>query len=440
MAVVQQTHPGMFTGLMRLPAWLPVAVLAAGAAGIGGVMVWRAHDLAVAAAVPAYTYATCVRNLDDDVAAADWRSQHDPQSWLAPAALAQCYRQRAQLTGEYVDYSRAEAALDRSFAIAPPGVGPCLARAQLSATMHRWNSIEPDLEMVEKSLPKSFERAAVTNLRAERSFQSGDYAHALDLYRQAITLDRENGVRYFGLADADNALGDRKAADDLLDHAEKLIPAHEHFTAAWLQMMRGAILMDRGEFVGAAARFAAADAAMSGWWRVQGKQADLLVLRGQDDPAVAAYTDLVRRTGNPEFMDDLARIALRRGDAAEAARWTVMARAVYAEEINDFPEAASAHALDHYLDLEHDDATTVHLAELNHSLRPGGEATAKLARAYLHAGRTAEAETLIRAVLAGPWDAPILHRVAAEIFARTGKTAEAEAERAKFPENVSAKS
>jgi len=408
--------------------WIAMALVAGLSVTAGGVLLAGGHaaDVRVQSENLHHTYQSQVRTLDDYVEQLTLRQRLDPISWLIPENLAKTYRTRAQLTGDYVDYGRSRDAIALSFAIAPHGAGPFLARAQLDATMHCWDRIEPDLVRVEHSDPHSFEQAAVDALRAERDFQSGRYPEALAGYRAALGLEHAP-MRYFALADAENALGNHAGADQLLDQAESLQSHRDYFSCAFIQFQRGVIFMNRGLFDQAEERFGFAESVMPGWWRVQGRLADLQVARGDLAGATASYITLVAQTANPEFMDDLARIA---PDPATRERYRAMARSVYDSEITDYPEAACAHALDHFLDLEHEPALTLKLALQNYQLRPGGEAATKLARAYLKAGRLGDAVHLIESVLATPWDMPLLHRSAAEIFTASGDTQRAAHERA----------
>jgi len=408
--------------------WMAMALVAGLSVTAGGVLLAGGHAAAVRVQSQNahHSYDSQVRTLDDYVEQLTARQRLDPVSWLIPESLAKTYRTRAQLTGDYVDYGRARDAISLSFSIAPPGAGPFLARAQLDATMHCWDRIEPDLVRVEHSDPHSFEQAAVDALRAERDFQSGRYPEALAGYRTALRLEHAP-MRYFALADAENTLGDHVAADLLLDQAESLQSHRDYFSCAFIQFQRGVIFMNRGLFDQAEERFGFAESVMPGWWRVQGRLADLQVVRGDLTAATASYISLVAQTANPEFMDDLARIA---PDPATRERYRSMARSVYDSEMTDYPQAACAHALDHFLDLEHEPELTLRLAEQNYRLRPGGEASTKLARAYLQAGRLPDAVHLIETVLATPWDMPLLHRTAAQIFTASGNTQRAAHERA----------
>jgi hypothetical protein len=111
---------------------------------------------------------------------------------------------------------------------------------------------------------------------------------------------------------------------------------------------------------------------------------------------------VVRRTDNPEYMDALADLARRRGDPAEAGRWTQLARQRWDQRIKLFPEAAYGHGIDHCLAAA-DAPCALGLAERNHRARPFGEAKLKLARALALSGRVAEAQAMIAAAEAQGW-------------------------------------
>jgi tetratricopeptide (TPR) repeat protein len=414
--------------MQRIPLMILLG-LGCATIGVGGWVIAPGAGPAPAApeaqARAAHTYAEAVRALDDAVENESARADLDPASWLVRGTLAQSYRSRAQLTGDYADYARAQDALDAAFTIAPAGAGPVLARAQLHASMHRWELMEGDLATLEHSLPKWFELAAAAGLRGEYAVQSGRYPEARAQLEKAMSLD-PGPVRLFALGDFTNLTGDHAAADALFDQAVAACGARDYPTKAWVLFERGVILEGRGDLDGALTWLHRADGELSGWWRVQGQIAEVTALRGDTDAARASYQELVRSTGHPEFMDALARLALARGDADDARHWTAMGWTVYDQELKAFPEAACGHALDHVLDLSGDGALAVRLALENHRLRPGGEASVKLARAYLLDGRPGEARAVIEQVLATPYDVPTLHRAAAGIYSACGDQARAQ--------------
>jgi hypothetical protein len=73
-------------------------------------------------------------------------------------------------------------------------------------------------------------------------------------------------------------------------------------------------------------------------------------LQGHGDEAFAIYEDVLARTGDPEFMDMIARIYRDRGDLVTARAWVVRAKAGHALRLARFPEAAAGHAKHHVKD------------------------------------------------------------------------------------------
>ncbi len=416
-----------------LLAFSGLALLGLGTGGALMVSAARAEPAAACAtsgwatAPAAHTYRDAVRSLDDAIASESARAAMDPSSWLVQGTLAANYRSRAVVTGDAADYERAQAALDAAFRLAPAGAGPFLARAQLHASLHRWDLMEADLVAVERGLPKDWQRATAVGLRGDYALQCGQYARARACLERAADLD-PSAARLCALAELRNATGDFPAADSLLDQAVRACAPRDYPQRAWLLFERATMVLARGHARAAAGWVARAQEAMPGWWRADGLAADIAARLGDAADAAASDLRLVRATGNPLFMDALARLARGRSDAAEAERWTSLAWAVYAQQLATIPAAAGAHALDHVLDLTQDGALAVRLAEANHGMRPGGESGIQLARAYLLAGRLADARVAIESVLASPYALPAVHRAAAEVYAAAGDAARARAQ------------
>jgi tetratricopeptide (TPR) repeat protein len=97
----------------------------------------------------------------------------------------------------------------------------------------------------------------------------------------------------------------------------------------------------------ALAHFERANDEMPGWWLIEEHIAEANAQLGNTDRALAMYTDILKRSDDPEFMDAVARIYRDRGNAAEAALWIAKAKAGHAARIALFPEAAAGHAETH---------------------------------------------------------------------------------------------
>ena len=377
------------------------------------------------------SYRTEVIRLDDIIENLNARSHHDPRSWLALQSLAASYRQRAQLTGEHLDYVRADAALTRAFAIAPSGAGPFLIRAQLNSSLHRYALIEGDLQAAASdALLDERSAATIASLRADSAFVSGHYALAEPLYRRALTLRRDY-LRLFALADFLFATGEREQAEPLMDEAERTVPQVDHMGRAWVRLQRGLMEESRGHWDTALAHYRAADTAMPGWWMVAMRIAAIQAQRGERAEAIAAYRTLIAQTDRPDCYDGLAALLLKDGCIDEAGALIRRARQRYDLMLQDDPQSAYGHALAHFLTLQKEPALTVTIAERNRDLRPGGEALTKLAQAYLQAGRLADARATIRTVVASPWSMAESHALAARIYSAGGETEMAQVERAR---------
>ncbi len=405
-------------------AQLPLVLLACCSAiiviGGGGIWLDQQHHLPASGAVPSATYVGHLRELDAQVEAARVRTRRDQHSWLALQSLAESYRERALFSGTTIDLTRAESALTQSFTLAGAQAGPFLSRAQLSATLHRYQTIAADLHAATDIIPyDNHQHAAVVSLRAGVAFACGRYTEAFAAYREALA-QRRTPMTLFAFADAMAATGDANAAEDLIIDAENLAREEPPATRAWLALQHGVYALDRGQWAQAEAHYSRAQAMLSGWWLIDARVAELTALKGDIDGAIPCYEQLAKRTGKPELMDALAQLLHQQNRPIEAAHWTELAGRAYDDLLAGQPEAAYGHALDHYLALPHETARALDLAQRNHALRPGGEASVKLARALLNAGQCEQARGAIEAVLNSPYDTAVLHATAAAIYASCG--------------------
>ncbi|HYE04241.1 MAG TPA: tetratricopeptide repeat protein [Planctomycetota bacterium] len=382
-----------------------------------------------AMAVPAY-----VAMRDDLDARLAWLARRAERTglWLDLQMLGEMHLSRAQLSGRLEDYLAADAGIERAFALAPAGAGPFQARARLSLALHRIDRVEADVAAFERCLLlKDRDLAAIADLRAQVAFARGDYSVAEAGFRRSIELDPTPG-NLFNLAQVRWKSGDFTGAELLLDQAESTLAERTGHTAAWLRLQRGLIALDQGDHAVALAEYRIADARFPGWWLVEEHIAEARAALGETDAAITAYRDLIARTGDPEFMDALAPLLEATGAHDEAAQLRARSDAAFTERFALLPEAAAGHALGHWLERDGAEATrlAVELAERNHALRPNGEAGTLLARAYLKAGRTDDARTVIERTLATIWRSTELHATAMAVYQAAGETGQADEHRA----------
>ncbi len=347
--------------------------------------------------------------------------------WLMHEILAGTYLARAQLTGSYDDYAAAGRALDAAFKIAIKGSGPHLMRASLDFSMHRLAGAESQLDAVDRYVvpPEPGDRAEMLAMRGDIAFYRGQLPEALAFYDKADAL--VPGFAAFRRAIHAARTGDVDRADAAFEQAEKAYRSPSKQTRSYLALQRGILDLDRGRLDDAMVHFRTADSLFPGRWLIEEHIAEVLTLQGKTGEAEKLYRAIVARTGHPEFIDVLAGLAEKRGDAAEAQRLHGQAWAIWQRRLQQFPEATYGHAIDHCV-AKRDWACAVQMAERNVTARPHGDARVALAGALLGSGRAAEARAVIEPVLASPWRTPQLHRTAAAIYAALGLKAEAAAQ------------
>lgn len=383
---------------------------------------------APAAPVRPSAHARRIAEIDDRVRGHERMAAARADNWLDLEHAAILYLQRARLSGDYDDYGRAEDALTRAFQRAPDGAGPLLTRANFNYAVHRVLRVEEDLARVERWVVVSApQREAIASLRADVAYHSGRYPEARRLYLDLLA-QRRSVSRVVALAQLEWKTNHFDRAETLLDEAQRLAEEEPVESRAWLRMVRGMMETDRGRLEDALARFRDALRLRPGSWALEEHVAEVLAWLGRHEEARLMYADLVARTGDPEFMDQLADLEARRGQTARAAALVRDARAVYDRRAARFPEATAGHAIAFFL--KHDPPRALELATLDRAARPGGESQVRYARALTRNGRYADARAVIDATLQTEWNTADLHAIASVVYAQLGDAARAASERA----------
>ncbi len=391
-------------------AWRAVAVIAVALAALLAIERWQSGPAQpvqrerspVALTGIASSYSETLARTDLVIANAETQVGKAADQWLMHENVARNYFERARLSGDYGDYAAADTALKRAFAVAAPGTGPHLVRAQLDFGMHRLAEAERYLKIIDgyaiPSLPD--ERAEITGMRGDIAFYRGDLKTALNLYEEA---DRTSpGTATFRRAVYAMKTGDFERAEIYFDQSEREARLPPPQLRAFIELQRGILDLERSRLEQAMAHFHRADGIFPGHWLIEEHIAEVLTLQGKLPEAERRYRDIVRRTGHPEFMDALADLLASQGRTEEARRLTDQAWVAWQKRIALFPEASYGHAIDHCIG-KRDWPCAVRLATRNHAARPYGDAKIALAKALLGSGKIKEAETLIEAVRRTPW-------------------------------------
>lgn len=378
------------------------------------------------AAAPLHDYGAELAALDAEIAASRRQAEKTPDSWMALEGVAQLQLTRGQLSGDYRDYAGAGQTLQAALARARPPAGPCRSRVRQALSVHR----VPEAAALQPSCRNPLDPLDPADLllAGDIARQQGRYAEALAQYR-VVSLYRDNAEAAMRLALLYAHTGAPMEADALLQQAEQASSRAGAQLRAWIALQRGLLQLDRGRLDLARQHYRRADSLLPGWWLVEEHLAELLALEGKANEARRAYEAIVARTGNPEFMDALAKIEADAGKPEAARQWLERARQGYRERMAVLPEAAFGHALEHFLQAPEDAGELLQLARRNAALRPDGEALTLLALAQLRNGLKAEATQTVERLLASGWSTAPAHYAAYEVLQAAGRSSAAAEQR-----------
>jgi tetratricopeptide (TPR) repeat protein len=360
-------------------------------------------------------YIDRLRELDAAVVALKKRTREKTWSWTAQESLALAYLRRASFGGEVGDYAAAAAAVERAFALAPPGAGPFLTRARVNAGLHRIAAIADDLAAAEQALlVDDRDRRAIALLRGDTHFFGGRYGMAEASYRAAVSM-RRGHEELAALARLCAVTG--RPSEALTLHYEAISGYREHdlVPLSWLLIQRGQLHAEQAESAQSYDDFARAAALIPGWWFADARVAGARAVLGDAKGAISAYELIIARAPRADVYDAVAGLYAEAGDADAAANAGANAESIHAAALAADPDAAAGHALAHALRFDLTADRALALAERNCDLRPYGEAQIALAEAYRKAGREDDARSLIAQVAASGWNTPKLARMEAEL-------------------------
>lgn len=322
-----------------------------------------------------------------------------PENNLIPLDVVSIYLERARLTGNYDDYTKAESLLTSLTAGGKIPASQCLTWARLHFTLHRIQQARVALD----SCPASVEPTEIASLRADIAMYSGRYNEAERTYRGLVN-DPGISPNFVRLALLRKWIGAPGEAAALLEAAEKRYHGGSPTLLAWFKLQRGLIALDRGRLDEALAMYRLASDELDRWWLIDEHIAEVLKLTGKAREAKVLYQSVAERTGSPEFLDVLADMERMEGNADKAKVLRERARAIYDQRLVDFPEAGAGHALEHFFKDNKNAALALSLAQKNFDTRPYGESAIALAKARILTGKADQAVSLLATEIAKGWD------------------------------------
>ena len=350
----------------------------------------------------ASSYSDALARMDSVITDAEGQVAAADDQWLLHENVARHYVERARLSGSYDDYATADASLKRAFAVAAPGTGPHLVRAQLDFRMHRLADAERQLTLIEGyAIPSPpDERAEILGMRGDIAFYRGDLPTALRLYEEADRVSP--GTATFRRAIYAMKTGDFKSAGIYFDQTEREARLPPPQLRSFIELQRGLLDLERGDWPSAETWFRKADRTFPGYWLTQAHLVQMWALRGNVEQAEQGYRRIILRSQQPEVMDALAALYRAQGNGVASREWAERSGAIWAKRLQQLPEAAFAHALEHDLVLGNP-ATALALARRNMAARPYGDSATLLGWALLANNRPADARDLLEQLGRTPW-------------------------------------
>ena len=261
------------------------------------------------------------------------------------AVLVDLLTLRGHLLGRVADYERAAQLSEQMVWNAPDDGAALVARARTRATLHRFAEAMADLDAAGRA---GAEQAALDAERASILQAVGCHADAHALLRSAAP-HQSDVTKLSALAVCQAERRETAEAEHLFDEARAAHRGVSPFPLAHLDFRRGGMWLREGDLPTARSWFDAARRRVPGSAPATGHLAEVDLLLGDPETAVARLRPLMETSDDPEYPAHLA-LALRAvGRHQEARPWRDRAAERYEELVARHPEAYADHAADFWL-------------------------------------------------------------------------------------------
>ncbi|MFF0291749.1 tetratricopeptide repeat protein [Streptomyces sp. NPDC005262] len=303
------------------------------------------------------------------------------------AALIDLLNLRGHILGRVADYEQAADLAERLVRAAPEDSTALLARARTYATLHRFAEAVADLRAAGRS---GADAAALDAERAVVLQALGCYTEAIALIRKAA--QRQSDFTTFGaLAVLQAERGEVTEATRLFDEARRHYQGTSPFPLAQLDFRRGVMWHREGDLDEASSWYNAARRRVPDYAPARGHLAEVELLRGAPQAALALLRPLTQTSDDPEYAAHLAATLHSVNRVHEAQQWREHAAARYDELVQCHPEAYADHAADFWLTVGDDADKGLEMALQNLTFRQTARSHALFQRAVLAQNRVAQA-------------------------------------------------
>lgn len=359
----------------------------------------------------ANAYESEIQKIENDVEFLGSTALHLPLDLESATKYACRLYQRSSLQGDLKGLREAEEVIDVvAFQMHRPD-DLLLLKANVCFKLHRLDGVRQIFE----ETPALRETAEGRKLIADLLFQEGQYAEARAAYIQAIEKDHswDNLARF---AHYLSKFEGAEAADEVYAQAEDELTCKQMRSFAWIQLQRGLLDVERGQYKEAANHYERADRAYPGYWMVKEHQAGLLAQKREYQASLKLYLDLAERLRKPEIWQNVGNLYGRLGLSEQG-------QSFYDRALSAFEESAGAgdvhyyhHLVEFHCSVSRNAGEAVYWARKDLALRQNYSTESALAWALHRLGEHEEAIQWINTALeSGVVDAHLFSR-AASIF------------------------
>jgi tetratricopeptide (TPR) repeat protein len=323
------------------------------------------------------------------------------------AELVDLFLLRAEILGVIGDFERAKDLAEAMVTAAPDKAISYLARAQVRAALHLFESATADLDEAARR------GAHVSQTRGSRAAilaALGRYDEALALRREAREA-RPTLSTMGGEAMVLGEMGRVEEAARLFEEAPRSYRNTSPFPIAQLELQEGLMWERAGTRRRARELFEAARERLPAYAHAVSHLAAI-------EPyarAIELLRPVVDRSDNPEYAAQLAELYRRRGEASEADALLERAKARWDVLIDKFPEAFADHAARFWLGAGGDRPKALGLAKRNAALRRTEASLDLLLSAALAAGSEESACEAARAGVLLPYASEMFRSMATSV-------------------------
>ena len=355
------------------------------------------------------------KRAENDIGRLTFRLAAQPRDLSDRVRLLYRMFHRASLTGRMAQLEEVEKELDTALREFGPKEDLCLLQANLDFRFHRLHEVRRHLA----SAPMLSSRVEGRVLLADLDMQEGRYELARagfeELIAQHATWDH-----LARLAHWHSKLGDFSEADRLYAEAEDDLTAKQMLSYAWLEVQRGLLAFNRGNYTGAWSHYLRAESAYPGHWYTAEHIAELLAAEERFDEALEMLREVVERTEKPELQQALGEMYICAGRENLAQVWLESALTSYLESVRRGDVHYFHHLADYYAGPGAEPAEALQWARRDIELRSNFSTQTTLAWALFLTHQTEEALEQMRLALSSGVRDAVVFSTAADLFEAAG--------------------